>query len=70
MGDDEIAARLSSGQIHLALVAWTASEQRETWVTRLSSANVIDLYTIPISYLALPELTITFTQGGWPLATR
>jgi hypothetical protein len=70
MTDADIAAELDDGQIHLALVTWTAPEQRERWETLVGSANVLDLYTIPISYLAMPELTITFTANGWPLVTR
>jgi len=56
---------------HLAIITWTAPEKRAEWVERAGGeSNVIDLYTLPVSYWAAPDLAITFTPGGWPLATR
>jgi hypothetical protein len=39
-------------------------------VPEAAPENVIELYTIPISYRAVPELTVEFTAGGFPLARR
>lgn len=39
-------------------------------VTNLAGVEIIDLFTVPISYRAVPELTIEFTTGGLPLARR
>lgn len=36
----------------------------------LPDENVIDLYTIPVSYRADEGISINFTANGWPLATR
>jgi hypothetical protein len=56
---------------HLAIIAWTTPEERAAWIERAGGeSNVIDLFTLPISYWAAPDLSITFTPGGWPLATR
>lgn len=55
----------------MALVMWATPEDRAVWVERAGDeALVIDLLTIPISYWAVNGLNITFTPGGWPLATR
>jgi hypothetical protein len=70
MSDNEVQAALDAKWLNLALIAWITSEQRQVWVSRVGEANVIDLYTLPVSYLALPELNITFTPGGFPLAHR
>ncbi len=55
---------------HIAIITWTSPEQRAEWVERAGDENVIDLFTLPISYWAAPDLSITFTSGGWPIATR
>lgn len=55
---------------HIAMITWTSPEERAAWVERAGESNVIDLFTLPISYWAAPDLLITFTPGGWPLATR
>jgi hypothetical protein len=52
---------------HLALVMWTTPEERAQWG---QDSNLIDLYALPISYWASPDLTITFTPAGWPLPNR
>jgi hypothetical protein len=51
-------------------VTWTAPETKQAWAARVGDANVVDLYTLPISFWAADGLNITFTQGGWPLARR
>jgi hypothetical protein len=38
--------------------------------TGVAGAEIIDLFTIPISYRAVPELTIEFNSDGFPLARR
>jgi hypothetical protein len=70
LGSDEIGAALAAGSAHLALVTWTTPDERAVWVERFGAEHVTDLYALPISYDALPELTITLTPGGWPLARR
>ncbi len=70
MGSEDVRAAIEAGRLHLALVMWTTQEERETWESLVGDANVIDLYIAPISYHALPELSITFTPGGWPIAAR
>lgn len=67
---EELEAAFDMGRLHIALVTWAAEEERQAWVSRVGAENVIDLYTLPISYIAADGLNITFTQGGWPIAAR
>lgn len=67
---DVLLNALETGEIQAALAVWTTPEQRERWAQQFGAENVIDLYTLPISYLAVDDLTIRFTPGGWPLAER
>lgn len=65
--DAQIA--LEAGDADIGIIMWTSPDSRALW-TDASDTGMIDLYTLPISYLASPELTITYTPGGWPLASR
>lgn len=67
---DQLASALRGGQVHLALSHWTQIEERTAWVERFGEANVIDLFTLPISYLAAPDVEVTFNREGWPVASR
>ena len=64
----EIQAAFGEGWLHLGMVMWTTADERAGWVAQVGEANVIDLYTLPISYRALSELTIAVTADGWPIA--
>ena len=55
---------------HLLLIAWGTPDERAAWVERAGKDNVIDLYTLPISYRVLGDLKIDFTADGFPVATR
>lgn len=67
---DRLFDALTNGDIPLGLLTWTTPEQRDQWITAFGTENVIDLFTLPVSYLATPDLTISFTPGGFPLAER
>lgn len=70
MSEAEIKAGFESGRIQAALTAWTSEEERAGWGQRMGSENVLDLYSVPISYRAVDGLKISFTPGGWPIGTR
>ena len=70
MPEGAILKALTGGQYQAALMIWTNPDERGKWVTQFGAANVIDLYSLPISYLAVPGFQITFTPDGWPLPTR
>lgn len=58
-------------RIHLALVTWTATDERDTWIQWAGpGAQAIDLFALPISYWAMPDLTITYSPQGWPVPAR
>lgn len=65
MTNDALAAAIENHEIHAALATWTREDDRQTWQTAYQTR---DLYTLPISYRAVPELVISLTPGGWPLA--
>lgn len=61
---------LSSNRAHLLLSLWTQDSQRAAWVEQVGEANVFDLFSLPISYIARDGLNITFTENGWPIPAR
>jgi hypothetical protein len=70
MTADSLSATLDAAAPHLLVVGWTNDTDRQTWIARAGEANVIELYTVPISYLAVQGLTITYAPGGFPLPKR
>jgi len=68
LSNEAIRVAFTEGRIQLALVTWTTPEQQQQWLGLFGAENTLDLYSLPISYCALPDLTITFTSGGWPIA--
>jgi hypothetical protein len=66
---DELRAAMANGRVHMALVTWITPEDQQEWQTAFGAASTANLYNLPISYLAVPGLNITFTPGGWPLGT-
>jgi hypothetical protein len=60
----------AENRLHLALITWHTPEARQRWAALAGADNVIDLYTLPVGYIALPGLTLTFTPEGWPLPAR
>jgi hypothetical protein len=61
---------LNNNRAHLLLALWTQESQRVAWVEQVGEANVLDLFTLPISYIASDALNITFTENGFPLPAR
>lgn len=57
----------STNRLHLALVVWHTPEARQRWAALAGADNVIDLYSVPVGYIAAPGLELTFTPEGWPL---
>ena len=49
---------------HLALIRWIGDSPPADW----TRADIVTLYSLPVSYQAIPELDITFSPTGWPLA--
>ncbi len=70
LSDTEVTTSLIAGQTPLALVLWRTSPERQRWETLVGSERVLEVFALPVSYLAAPGLNLTFTAGGWPLADR
>jgi len=66
----DIPAALDDNRVQMALINWGTPDERSLWTAHFGESQVIDLYTIPISYQAIPGLNVTFTSDGWPLANR
>jgi hypothetical protein len=62
-----LTTNLNDGSVQIALIAWVSADERQVWVNAVGAANVIDLFSVPISYIAIEGLSITFTPAGWPL---
>lgn len=67
---EALMSAFAEDQLQLALVAWTTEAEKQAWVDLTSVDFVLDLFALPISYQAIPELRISFTPDGWPIATR
>ncbi len=67
---DQFRAKLDASAPHLLLVGWTSDADKQAWIARAGETDVIELYTVPISYLAVGGLKISFGPGGFPLAKR
>lgn len=66
----EITNLFDQQRAHLFLIGWYTEEERQAWEERVGADNIIDLYTLPISYQAAADLEITFTDDGFPLGVR
>ncbi len=67
---DDLVSLYEQQRAHLFLIAWYTAEERQEWAARVGAENVIDLYTLPISYHAASDLEIRFTKDGFPIGTR
>jgi hypothetical protein len=70
LAEAEVGSAFEEGRIQAALITWTILEERQDWINRFGNDNVIDLYTIPISYIATEGLKLEFTLGGWPIPAQ
>lgn len=66
---DNIATQLTNNRLHIALIKWNNVSEKAIWTSAVGEMNVIDLYQLPISYLASPDLNITFSDNGFPIAS-
>lgn len=69
-GADDLWNALESGAVGLALIRWREEDARTRWAERFGAENVIDLYRLPLSYLAAPGVQISLTAAGWPRIER
>ena len=69
-GESDFGPTLDTSAPHLILAGWTNDNQKQSWIARAGEVNVVELYTVPISYLAVDGLQISYAPGGFPVATR
>lgn len=56
----------SQNQAHLGLFLWTDDSERSDWVAQVGENSIIDLWTMPISYITSDGVTVDFTADGIP----
>ena len=61
---------LANNRAHLLLLFWQNDSQRSQWVERVGANAIIDLYTLPISYVEKEGISISFSESGWVIGTR
>ncbi|MGJ3238520.1 MAG: hypothetical protein ACFE0Q_07420 [Anaerolineae bacterium] len=57
----------NDNQAHLIAFNWTQDDTRQLWAERVGEENMIDLWMLPISYLAPDDLALEFTETGLPI---
>lgn len=67
--NEDILTAINRNRLHLALVKWHNVAEKSAWTALVGENNFIDLYQLPISYLAMPDLKITFSEDGFPIAS-
>ena len=68
LAPETVAPALKDGRIDSALFAWTNTAGYDAIAAH--SDFVIDLYAVPIRYIAVEELQVSFTEDGWPAAAQ
>lgn len=55
---------------HLVLFTWLNAEERASWQAQFGDDTLIDLWTIPISYITSERVTVRFAENGLPIPQR
>jgi hypothetical protein len=63
------ADTIADNRAHLLLISWTDEAERAEWISQVGESNFVELYRLPISYLAKDGIQIEFSENGWPLPT-
>jgi hypothetical protein len=66
---EDIITAINRNRLHLAIVKWHTVAEKAQWTALVGENNVIDLYQLPISYLAMSDLKISFSDDGFPIAS-
>ena len=66
---ENIAEYLLDNRIHFAIIKWYSVSEKALRTSAVGENNIIDLYQIPISYLASENLKITYADNGFPIAS-
>lgn len=60
----------SDNQAHLALFLWTQDTEREALASQVGDEHVIDLFTVPISYISPSSIAVDFSENGLPIPSQ
>jgi hypothetical protein len=66
----EAATMLAENRAHLLVMHWKTDEEHAAWVERVGENQVLDLYILPLSYVAAEGVTVSFTENGWAIGSR
>lgn len=58
---------LSDNQAHMLLIMWSQERERATWSAQVGDDYVIDLWTMPISYVTPDDVQLEFNENGLPI---
>ena len=54
---------------HMQIKVWHNDSERQLWVDQFGENSVIDLYSIPISYLTSEDIQVSFDTNGWVIVS-
>lgn len=67
---DQLREALMHRAVQAGVITWTTTDERQLWAEHFGEDNIVDLFSVPISFLAADDLPIIFTPGGWPSSRR
>ena len=70
LSKDELLQAFQQQLSHLILITLHSDEEFAEWEQIAGADNILQLYTLPISYIATDDVTVEFTANGFPLVTR
>lgn len=56
----------NDGAVDMMLVSWLTESEKSEWVNLVGDANLLPLFTAPMSYIASSNMTITLSENGLP----
>lgn len=56
----------NNGAVDMMLVSWLTEAEKTEWVNLVGEANLLPLFTVPMSYIASSNLTVTLSENGLP----
>lgn len=57
-------------QAHLTLFLWVQDNERDVLASQVGDENIIDLFTIPISYITPDDIAVDFSENGIPIPSQ
>lgn len=70
MSLDAIRDSLRTNALQIGIVVWSDESERNSWIEDFPDATILDLYTLPLSYVVVPDYTINSGALGFPVINR